>query len=157
MPRKYRSTDKLQKPDAVYGDRVIQKFINNLMHCGKKSTAQRVFYRAMDRIGRMTKEKPANEIFMAALSNIRPKVEVKSRRVGGATYQVPVQIKEKRALSLAMKWLLTSVRTRGNKASHVRLAEEVLSAYKGEGAAVKKRDDVHKMAEANRAFAHLAF
>ena len=157
MPRKYKSTDKLQRPDPVFGDRVIQKFINNLMHNGKRATAQQVFYRAMDRIGRQTKEKPPNEIFHAALANIRPRIEVKSRRVGGATYQVPVPVKDKRAFGLAMKWLLTAVRLRGNKPTHVRLAEEVLSAYKGEGNVIKKRDDVHKMAEANRAFSHLAF
>ena len=157
MPRKYKSTDKLQRADPVYDDRMIQKFINNLMHDGKRSTAQQIFYKAMDRISRQTKEKPANEIFHVALNNIRPRIEVKSRRVGGATYQVPVQIKEKRAFGLAMKWLLSTVRKRGNKPTYVRLAEEVLSAYRGEGTAIKKREDVHKMAEANRAFAHLAY
>jgi small subunit ribosomal protein S7 len=157
MPRKYRSTEKLLKPDPVFGEKIIQKFINNLMRNGKLSTAQAIFYGAMDRISRQTKEKPPNEIFLGALANVRPKIEVKSRRVGGATYQVPVPVKEKRAMSLAMKWILTSVHARGNKPTYVRLAEEVLSAYKGEGPAIKKRDDVHKMAEANRAFAHLAF
>jgi len=157
MPRKFKSNDKLLRPDPVYGDKGIERFINNIMKCGKKSTAQRIFYKALDRISRQTKEKPPNEIFHIAMDNARPRIEVKSRRVGGATYQVPVPVKDKRAYSLVTKWLLNAARSRGNKPSHVRLAEELLAAYRGEGNVIKKRDDVHKMAEANRAFAHLAF
>ncbi len=140
-------------PDAKYKDKMVAKFANILMMGGKKSTAESILYGAFDVIEDRYKEQ-ALEIFRSALDNVRPRVEVKSRRVGGATYQVPVDIRNDRRTSLAMRWLVSYSRKRGEKSMTERLAAEFMEASQGRGAAVKKREDTHKMADANRAFAH---
>jgi len=140
-------------PDPRYDSQTVSKFINNLMKQGKKSTAERIFYAAMDAIEQRTGQ-PGVNVFKQALSNAKPVVEVKSRRVGGATYQVPVEVRPDRRTALAMRWLLQYSRARGEKNMAERLANELISASKGEGSTIKKKEDTHKMAEANKAFAH---
>lgn len=140
-------------PDAKYKDKMVAKFANIIMKGGKKSTAEGIVYGAFDVIEERYKEN-AIEVFRQALENVRPHVEVKSRRVGGATYQVPVEIRNDRRTSLAMRWLVTYSRRRGEKSMTERLAAELLEASQGRGNAVKKREDTHKMADANKAFAH---
>ena len=147
-------------PDPKFKDQLITRFVNNLMWDGKKSTAYKIFYGAIDIIEERKKEdqeKTSVEIFKEALSNVMPHVEVRSRRVGGATFQIPMQIRADRKVSLAMKWLITSARKRNEKSMALRLANECIAAAKEEGAAVKKRVDTHKMAEANKAFSHFRF
>tara|TARA_B100000780_G_scaffold27329_1_gene17318 strand:- start:3390 stop:3869 length:480 start_codon:yes stop_codon:yes gene_type:complete len=147
-------------PDPKFKDQLITRFVNNLMWDGKKSTAYKIFYDAIDIIEERKKEdqeKTSVEIFKDALSNVMPHVEVRSRRVGGATFQIPMQIRADRKVSLAMKWLITSARKRNEKSMSLRLANECIAAEKEEGAAVKKRVDTHKMAEANKAFSHFRF
>ena len=157
MPRKFTSTEPLQRPDPKTGDMVVSKFINCLMHGGKKSTAQAVFYRALDMVAERIRDKEPLEIFRQALENIKPRVEVRSKRVGGATYQVPMEVSRKRQQSLAVRWLLKSVRNKRGRPMDRRLADELTAAYRGEGEAIKKREDTHRMAEANKAFAHFAW
>ena len=140
-------------PDAKYKDRLVAKFANVLMYGGKKSTAESILYGAFDVIEARYKE-DAIEVFRKALDQVKPRVEVKSRRVGGATYQVPVEVRNDRRTSLAMRWLVSYSRARGEKSMTERLAAELVEASQGRGNAVKKREDTHKMAEANRAFAH---
>lgn len=140
-------------PDPKYGDTALTKFINVLMLDGKKSTAERIVYGALDQVASKTKEDPL-EIFVRALDNIRPVVEVKSRRVGGATYQVPVEVRPRRRTALAMRWLVDAARKRGEKSMGMRLANELVEAAENRGTAVKKREDTHRMAEANKAFSH---
>ena len=140
-------------PDPVYNSLVVSKFVNILMERGKKATAERIVYGAMEIVAKKTGEE-ALEAFLKALNNIKPSVEVKSRRVGGATYQVPVEVPQNRRVSLAMRWLKTYSATRGERTMRDKLAGEILDAMNFRGAAVKKKDDVHKMAEANKAFAH---
>ena len=140
-------------PDPKYGDTGLTKFINVLMLDGKKSTAERIVYGALDQVASKTKEDPL-EIFVRALDNIRPVVEVKSRRVGGATYQVPVEVRPRRRTALAMRWLVDAARKRGEKSMGMRLANELVEAAENRGTAVKKREDTHRMAEANKAFSH---
>ena len=140
-------------PDAKYKDKVVAKFANILMIGGKKSTAEAILYGAFDVIENRYKEEPL-EIFRQALDGVKPRVEVKSRRVGGATYQVPVEIRNERRQSLAMRWLVNYSRKRGEKSMTERLAAEMMEASQGRGSAVKKREDTHKMADANKAFAH---
>ena len=139
--------------DPKYGDETLTKFINVLMLDGKKSTAERIVYGAMDQVATKTKDNPL-EIFIRALDNVRPVVEVKSRRVGGATYQVPVEVRPKRRTALAMRWLVDAARKRGEKSMGQRLANEFMDAAENRGTAVKKREDTHRMAEANKAFSH---
>ena len=143
-------------PDPVYNDQLVTRFVNNLMKDGKKSVAFKIFYNAIEIVAdkKQDEEKTAIEIWKDALSNIMPHVEVRSRRVGGATFQIPMQIRPDRKVSLAMKWLISFSRKRNEKSMSLRLANEILAASKEEGAAVKKRQDTHKMAEANRAFSH---
>ena len=143
-------------PDPVYNDQLVTRFVNNLMKDGKKSIAFKIFYNAIEIVGdkKQDQEKTAIEIWKDALSNVMPHVEVRSRRVGGATFQIPMQIRPDRKVSLAMKWLISFSRKRNEKSMSLRLANEILAASKEEGAAVKKRQDTHKMAEANRAFSH---
>ena len=149
-----RQADKRQVlPDAKYGEKVIAKFANILMYGGKKSTAEGILYGAFDIIEERYKQEPL-EVFKKALDQVKPRVEVKSRRVGGATYQVPVEVRNDRRTALAMRWLVSYSRRRGEKSMVERLAAELIEASQGRGAAVKKREDVHKMAEANKAFAH---
>jgi small subunit ribosomal protein S7 len=140
-------------PDARYDSQTVSKFINAMMLQGKKSLAERLFYNAMDLVEQRTSQ-PGVTVFKQALSNLKPVVEVKSRRVGGATYQVPVEVRPERRTALAMRWLITFSRERNEKSLPERLAAEVIAAAKGEGNAIKKKDDTHRMAEANKAFAH---
>jgi small subunit ribosomal protein S7 len=140
-------------PDARYDSQTVSKFINTLMIQGKKSIAERIFYGAMDLVESRTGQ-PGVNIFKQALQNIKPVVEVKSRRVGGATYQVPVEVRPERRTALAMRWLMSYSRQRSEKSMAEKLAAEIIAASKGEGNAIKKKDDTHRMAEANKAFAH---
>ena len=146
-------------PDPKFNDTLVTRFVNMLMWDGKKSVAFDLFYKAIDIIEerKQDEEKSGLEIWKDALSNVMPHVEVRSRRVGGATFQIPMQIRPDRKVSLAMKWLITAARKRNEKSMSLRLAQEVLAAAKEEGAAVKKRVDTHKMAEANKAFSHFRF
>ena len=157
MPRKFKSTAHFLKPDPKYHDMLIAKFVNCLMYDGKKSTAQKIIYDAIEALGKKhPKEKPL-KLFKDAIENVKPEIEVRSRRVGGATYQVPTEVNPKRRQSLAIRWILQSTRSRSGKPMAQRLAEELIDAYRGEGTAMKKRENVHKMAEANKAFAHFAW
>nr|VFK52367.1 MAG: SSU ribosomal protein S7P [Candidatus Kentron sp. TC] len=140
-------------PDPKYGDQTLAKFINVLMLDGKKSVAERIVYGALDHVATRTKGDPL-EVFSKALDNVRPVVEVKSRRVGGATYQVPVEVRSLRRTALAMRWISDVARKRGEKTMGLRLAGELLDAAENRGVAVKKREDTHRMAEANKAFSH---
>ena len=140
-------------PDPKYKDKLVSKFTNTIMLSGKKATAESILYGAFDIITERFKE-DAIEVFRKALDNVKPKLEVKSRRVGGATYQVPVEVRPERRVALGMRWLVTYSRDRGEKTMRERLAGELIDAANGRGNAVKKRDDTHKMAEANKAFAH---
>jgi small subunit ribosomal protein S7 len=140
-------------PDPKYHDRLVMKFVNNLMHRGEKSLAERIFYGAMDVIEQRTREDPL-KLFKRAMDSVKPVIEVKARRVGGATYQVPVEIRPLRRTALAMRWLITYARARGEKTMMERLAAELIDAANNRGSSIKKREDTHKMAEANKAFAH---
>jgi small subunit ribosomal protein S7 len=153
MPRRREVPKRLVLPDPKYGDRILAKFINMIMRSGKKSLAERVVYGALDTVGGRGKGDPV-EVFQKALANVRPVVEVKSRRVGGATYQVPVEVRATRQQTLAMRWLTDAARKRGEKTMHLRLAGELMDAAENRGSAVKKREDTHRMAEANKAFSH---
>ena len=144
-------------PDARFNSLLVSKFINCLMYDGKKNRATRVFYDAMDIIGDKMKDIDPGEVFQRAIDNVRPEVEVRSKRVGGAAYQVPMQVNKNRQQSLAIRWVLAAVREKKGRATHEKLAEEIMSAFKREGAAVTKRDNVHRMADANKAFAHFAW
>lgn len=153
MSRRQRAVKREIPADPQYGSTTVSKFINVLMLDGKKSLAERIFYEAM-RIVEERAGQPAINVFKQALSNTKPVVEVKSRRVGGATYQVPVEVRPERRTSLAMKWLVQYARERGDKTMAERLANELLAASRNEGGAVKKKEDTHRMADANKAFAH---
>ena len=148
---------KMLTPDARYNSLVVSKFINCLMNDGKKNRATRVFYDAMDIVGEKIKDADAGEIFQRAIDNVKPEVEVRSKRVGGAAYQVPMQVNKIRQQSLAIRWMLMAVREKKGRATHEKLADEIIAAYKREGAAGTKRDNVHRMADANKAFAHFAW
>jgi small subunit ribosomal protein S7 len=139
--------------DARYDSQTVSKFINAMMYQGKKSTAERIFYDAMDLVEQRTNQ-PGVNVFKQALSNLKPAVEVKSRRVGGATYQVPVEVRPDRRTALAMRWLISFSRDRNEKSMAEKLAAEIILASRGEGNAVKKKEDTHRMADANKAFAH---
>jgi small subunit ribosomal protein S7 len=143
-------------PDPKFGDTLVTKFVNYLMVDGKKSVAYGIFYDALNLVEEKTKENGL-EVWKKALSNISPAVEVKSRRVGGATFQVPLEVRPERKVSLGIKWMITFSRKRGEKTMMERLAGEIIAASKGEGAAIKKKDDTHRMAEANKAFSHFRF
>ncbi|WP_116600141.1 30S ribosomal protein S7 [Primorskyibacter marinus] len=153
MSRRHAAEKREVLPDAKYGDRVLTKFMNNLMVDGKKSTAERIVYNALERVEDKVKRAPV-EIFHEALENIKPSVEVRSRRVGGATYQVPVEVRPERREALALRWLITACRNRNEHTMEERLAGELLDAVNSRGTAVKKREDTHKMADANKAFSH---
>ena len=157
MQRKFNSTEYLLKPDPKYGNLLASRFINCLMKGGKKTTAQEIFYDALDLIGQRIKDKEPIEVFNQAIENVKPRVDVRSKRVGGATYQVPMEVTRKRQLSLALRWILSTSRGKRGRPMHRRLADELLAAYRGDGDAMKKRDDTHRMAEANKAFAHFAW
>jgi small subunit ribosomal protein S7 len=157
MPKKFKDISNLLKPDPRYKDRVVGKFINCLMKDGKKSTAQHIFYSAMAEVQKKVPGVDPIEVFRKAMVNLKPQVEVRSKRVGGATYQVPMEVPQKRQMSLSFRWLLEAARKKKGRPMHLRLAEELAAAYKGEGEAMGMRENVHKMAEANKAFAHFAW
>lgn len=144
-------------PDPKFGSLLASKFINCLMLDGKKSIAQRVFYDAMDIVAEKITDAEPIEVFNRAIDNVKPAVEVRSKRVGGAAYQVPMQVNRNRQQSLGIRWVLQAVRDKKGRPTHQKLAEEIIAAYKREGAAVTKRDNVHRMADANKAFAHFAW
>ena len=154
MPRKGPVPKREVPPDPKYGSVLAAKFINYLMWDGKKSVARRIFYEALERSGEKLKGEDPYKVFEKAVENVKPLLEVRSRRVGGATYQVPVEVRPDRQRALAIRWILAAARNRGEKTMVERLAAELLDAYKNRGAAIKKREDTHRMAEANRAFAH---
>ncbi|MBN1515564.1 30S ribosomal protein S7 [Candidatus Sumerlaeota bacterium] len=154
MSRRRQAEHREILPDSRYGDLVIASFINKLMVGGKKSTANRIFYGAMDLIAERNQEVEPQEVFHQAMRNVKPLLEVKSRRVGGSNYQIPVEVRPERQTSLAMRWMLTAARSRNEKTMLQRLANELLDAFNNTGSAVKKKEDTHKMAEANKAFAH---
>ncbi len=156
MPRRDRPEKREVEPDLKYGNVHVSMFVNRLMYDGKKSTAQRVLYDSFDLIEERAK-KPAIEVFEQAIQNVTPQIEVKPRRVGGSTYQVPTPVDARRQLSLAMRWLLAAARGRGGRSMSEKLANEFMDAATNQGAAVKRRDDTHRMAEANRAFSHFRF
>lgn len=143
--------------DPRYSSKVASKFINCMMWEGKKTVAQRVFYDAMDRIAEKIQDVPPIEVFETALGNVKPDIEVRSKRVGGANYQVPMQVNQKRRQSLAIRWLLTATRAKSGRPMSHRLADELMAAYRGEGDAMNQREMVHRMADANKAFAHFAW
>ena len=153
MSRRKSAVKRPVLPDARYDSQTVSKFINVLMYQGKKSVAERTFYDAMDLVEARTNQ-PGVNVFKQALANLKPVVEVKSRRVGGATYQVPVEVRPDRRTALAMRWLISFSRDRGEKSMSEKLAAEVISASRGEGNAIKKKEDTHRMADANKAFAH---
>ena len=145
------------KPDPKYGSVLASKFINCIMHDGKKSTAQGVFYKALDIGKQKLPDKEPIDVFSQAMENVKPAIEVRSKRVGGAAYQVPMQVSRNRQQSLAIRWILQSVREKKGRGTHEKLADELLAAYNREGAAMTKRENVHRMADANKAFAHFAW
>lgn len=158
MPGRITKADEQLQPDPKYGSKQVARFINTIMYDGKKSAAQRVVYGAFDEIERRTKGTPtALEVFEKAVSVIKPEVEVRSKRVGGATYQVPMQVNRRRQQSLAFRWLIQATRSDRGKPMALRLARELLEASKGEGRAVQTREQTHRMADANKAFAHFAW
>ena len=153
MPRRREVPKREIVPDPKYRSRVVAKFINGLMRRGKKSTAEQIMYSALETIAQKTGEDPL-KVFERALDQVRPMVEVKSRRVGGSTYQVPVEIRQERRAALSIRWLISYSRGRGEKSMQAKLAAELMDAANGRGGAVKKKEDTHRMAEANKAFAH---
>jgi small subunit ribosomal protein S7 len=153
MSRRHAAEKREVLPDAKFGDRVVSKFMNNLMVDGKKSVAERIVYSAFDRVQTRLKKQPV-EVFHEALDNVKPSIEVRSRRVGGATYQVPVEVRPERREALAIRWLITAAKNRNESTMEERLAGELMDAVQGRGTAVKKREDTHKMADANKAFSH---
>ncbi|MCC5976129.1 MAG: 30S ribosomal protein S7 [Rubellimicrobium sp.] len=153
MSRRHAAVKREVLPDAKYGDKVVTKFMNNLMVDGKKSVAERIVYSAFDRVETRLKKSPI-EVFHECLDNIKPSVEVRSRRVGGATYQVPVEVRPERREALAIRWLIAASQKRNEHTMEERLAGELVDAVNNRGSAVKKREDTHKMADANKAFSH---
>ncbi len=157
MPRRRVVAKSEVLPDPKYGNKTLAKFMNHVMVSGKKSLAERIVYGALDKVKERSGTEDPIEMFEKALESIQPMVEVKSRRVGGATYQVPVEVRPDRQAALSMRWLVDAARNRSEKSMPLRLAGEILDAAEGKGSAVKKREDVHRMAEANKAFSHYRF
>ena len=157
MAKKFDSTERFLAGDSRYDDKIVTKFINCIMREGKKSVAERIVYDALDTIEKRVNEREPLEVFQAALGNVKPMLEVRSKRVGGATYQVPVEVNRKRQLSLAIRWILAATRGRKGKPMHLKLADELVDAYNNQGAAMTVRENTHRMAEANKAFAHFAW
>ena len=157
MSKKFTASSQQLKPDPKFNSKLVSKFINCLMLGGKKSRAQMVFYSAMDIISEKVKDAGSLEVFEKAINNVKPLIEVRSKRVGGASYQVPMQVSSKRQQSLAFRWILTSARSKKGKPMGQRLATELLDAYNESGGAMTTRDNIHRMAEANKAFAHFAW
>jgi small subunit ribosomal protein S7 len=154
---KITASREILRPDPKHQSLLAGKFINCLMYDGKKSTAMKVFYDALDRISQKVQDAPAIEVFEQALENLKPHIEVRSKRVGGASYQVPMQVNRTRQQSLAIRWLLLAVREKKGRATSEKLADELLAAYRKEGTAIARRENTHRMAEANKAFAHFAW
>lgn len=157
MAKKFTASKQQLKPDAKYNNRLVSKFINCLMHEGKKSVAQKVFYDAMEKIAKKVSKEEPLKVFETAVNNVKPMIEVRSKRVGGASYQVPMQVSAKRQQSLSFRWILQSARAKKGKPMYERLAEELIDAYNKQGGAMTTRENVHRMAEANKAFAHFAW
>ena len=157
MSRRRRAELKEVAPDPVYNSTLVERFINCMMWDGKKSVAHGVFYGAMDRIAEKITDVPPIEVFEQAIGNVKPEIEVRSKRVGGANYQVPMQVNPKRRQSLAIRWLLSAIRKKGGRPMSHRLADELMAAYNREGDAMQQREMVHRMADANKAFAHFAW
>jgi small subunit ribosomal protein S7 len=157
MAKSFTASRSQLKGDPRYGSKLATKFVNCLMYDGKKSVAFRVFYDALDRIKERMPEQEPIEVFTAAIDHIRPSIEVRSKRVGGATYQVPTPVNPKRQQTLAIRWLLEAVRAKKGRPMHLTLSDELMAAYRREGVAMTKRENVHRMADANRAFAHFAY
>jgi small subunit ribosomal protein S7 len=157
MAKKFTASNEQLKPDPVYQSKLASKFINCLMWDGKKSVASKAFYDAMKEIEKKISDVPPIEVFETAVNNVKPMLEVRSKRVGGSNYQVPMQVGPKRQLSLAIRWILAAARGKKGKPMSVRLASELMDAYRKEGAAMTTRENVHRMAEANKAFAHFAW
>jgi small subunit ribosomal protein S7 len=155
--RKFTASGQQLKPDAVYNSKLVSKFINCLMTKGKKSTSQKVFYDAMDIISKKIKDTAPLEVFEAAVNNVKPMLEVRSKRVGGSSYQVPMQVRSNRQQSLAIRWIIQAARAQKGKPMSQRLAAELIDAYNKHGGAMTTRENIHKMAEANKAFAHFAW
>ncbi len=151
--RKRKPKKRIIQPDPRFGDTLVSQFVNNMMFAGKKNVSYKIFYAAMDIVKEKTGENP-HEIWKAAIDAVMPQVEVRSKRVGGATFQIPVELRGERKMSVAMKWLIKYARLRSGKGMADKLSAEIIAASKGEGAAVKKKEDTHRMAESNRAFAH---
>jgi len=156
MPRRNRATKRRVLPDPIYNSVLVTKFINGVMWEGKKSVAEKIFYGAMDKIAEKTGEEPL-KVFKKAVDNVKPTLEVKSRRIGGATYQVPLEVSQDRRNTLAIRWIVGNARKRNEKTMVDQLVGELLDAINNRGSAIKKKDDVHRMAEANKAFAHYKF
>ena len=154
MSRKYDSTERFLKPDPRYDSRLVSKFINSLMHSGKKNAARKLFYECMDIIAKKASGDDPIEVFNQAINNIKPVVEVRSKRVGGANYQVPREVKRTRQQALAIRWFVANAKKKKGKPMSQRLAEELVDAYNGTGASVHWKENIHKMAEANKAYAH---
>jgi small subunit ribosomal protein S7 len=157
MAKKFTASSQQLKPDAKFNSKLVSKFVNCLMHAGKKNTAQKVFYDAMNIVGNQVKEVSPLEVFEKAINNVKPMIEVRSKRVGGASYQVPMQVSTRRQQSLAFRWILASARAKKGKPMSDRLATELVEAYGGHGGAMTTRENIHRMAEANKAFAHFAW
>jgi len=156
--RKSRAKKRILLPDPKFGDKLVTRFVNTMMMSGKKNLSFKIFYDAISIVDKnKTEEEPALDIWKKALSNVMPQVEVRSRRIGGATFQIPMQIRPERKVSMAMSWMIKFARKRNEKSMAQKLAQEVLAAYKEEGASIKKKTEVHKMAEANKAFSHFRF
>ena len=155
--KKFTASEKILKPDSRFNSKLASKFINCLMWDGKKTVAQKIFYDAMDVVKEKLKEVPPLEVFETAINNVKPFVEVRSKRVGGANYQVPMQVNRKRQQSLAFRWIINACRADGGRPMSQRLADELLAAYKREGKAMNTREQTHRMADANKAFAHFAW
>ncbi len=155
--KKFTASSKQLGPDPVYHSRLVSKFVNCIMEDGKKTASSRIVYDAMEIIAKKMKEVPPLEVFEKALDNVKPMIEVRSKRVGGANYQVPMQVNAKRQLSLSIRWIRDAIRAGKGSATADRLANELMAAFKGEGAAMTTRENVHRMAEANKAFAHFAW
>ena len=155
--KKFTASEEMLKPDPRYNSKLVSKFINCLMWDGKKTVAQKIVYDAMDVITKQMKDAPVLEVFETAINNIKPYVEVRSRRVGGANYQVPMQVNKRRQQSLAFRWLLAACRDEGGRPMSQRLANELMGAYRKEGKAMNTREQTHRMADANKAFAHFAW
>jgi small subunit ribosomal protein S7 len=155
--KKFTASEAILKPDPRYNSKLVSKFVNCIMWGGKKATAQKVVYDAFDLMGKKVTDAPVIEVFEKAINNVKPYVEVRSKRVGGANYQVPMQVNKRRQQSLAIRWILEATRGEGGRPMCQRLADELVAAYKGEGKAMQTREQTHRMAEANKAFAHFAW